>query len=181
MFSGRFRSHRLPDALVLAIAAEGAVRDEVRSRQRGTERKAAAFARADAEYQKTLAERLRLSRIPAAPHLAARMPLAMYEAAIAARQRDREAAGVNRRIGDNRIATGPSSRADWLAEKQRIEAMAVRFRERMAEHHRRATGCNVEGCDAVKHGSRAERAEREARIRLVGVLTEHLKARELKT
>ncbi len=97
MFSNKFRLHRLPAALLLAVAAEDAAREKVRRRRRRAELEAAETARRIRACNIELAERLRLSRIPAKPHLVPRMSAEQYAAAVAMRQRDREAAGIVRR------------------------------------------------------------------------------------
>jgi len=73
---------------------------------------------------------------------------------IAARQRDRERLGINRRIGE-KIAPAPRLRTDWLAEKEQMEAMRERFRQRLGESHRRL-GCTRQRCTAFTCFGRAK-------------------------
>jgi hypothetical protein len=95
MFSGKFHLHRLPTALLLAIAAEEAVRDDARRRRRRAEREAAETARwlraAWLEEQRTMNAmsarfRERMADYPRPQeHEARRRVIELLHAAIAAR------------------------------------------------------------------------------------------------
>jgi hypothetical protein len=120
-----------------------------------------------------------------------------YSEAVAARQRDREAQGIVRRVGqaarllhnpeapaswylspaylqgglnDGR-ARAPKLRAVWLEEQKAMAALTKQFRERMAPAHRRVTGCTRQGCSASMHGT-IDHEERDARGQLLRLLSE---------